>query len=316
MGLKIATIVFSVLCISLGCSDDPAPSDDETLPAAGGDGDADGDTDADGDADGDTDADSDTDGDGITSGCEKTDFPAAGEKTIDVNGVTREYIITLPDNYDPSHPYKLIFAWHGLTGTMQQIAGNGFWGYYGLQNLADDSTIFMAGQGLPATEGGTDYAWPNTDGRDIAYTQAVLAWIEENYCVDTQRIFSVGMSYGGIMSNTVGGEMGDVVRAIAPMSGAGPNAFFGGAECKGPVAAWLAHGTSDDTVDISMGEGSRDHWLEANGCDATSQPVDPSPCVAYDGCDTGYPVTWCAFDGGHEVPDFAAQAVWDFFNQF
>jgi poly(3-hydroxybutyrate) depolymerase len=123
------------------------------------------------------------------------------------------------------------------------------------------------------------------------------------------------MSFGGVMSNTVGCEMGDVVRAIAPIAGAGPNTF-GGSGCKGPVAAWLAHGTADQTVEFSMGEASRDYWLDANGCDATFQDIDPPPCVAYDGCDAEYPVTWCAFDGGHTVPDFTAQAVWDFFSQF
>jgi poly(3-hydroxybutyrate) depolymerase len=293
-------------------------ADGDTDGDSDSDSDSDTDSDADGDSDSDTagDTDADSDGDATSSGCGNTNYPESGEKTIDVSGVTREYIITLPDTYDPAHPYKLIFAWHGLTGTMQQTAGNGFWGYYGLQNLADDSAIFMAGQGLPITDGDVDYGWPNTDGRDIAYTEAVLAWIEQNYCVNEQRIFSVGMSYGGIMSNTVGCEMGDRIRAIAPMSGAGPNQFFGSAECKSKVAAWISHGLSDTTVEITMGEASRDYWVEENGCATTSQSVDPSPCVTYDGCSAGYPVTWCAFDGGHEVPDFASDAIWNFFNQF
>jgi hypothetical protein len=45
-------------------------------------------------------------------------------------------------------------------------------------------------------------------------------------------------------------------------------------------------------------------------------PTDPSPCVAYQGCDDGYPVTWCEFAGGHSPPSFASAAIWDFFSQF
>jgi hypothetical protein len=38
--------------------------------------------------------------------------------------------------------------------------------------------------------------------------------------------------------------------------------------------------------------------------------------VSYNGCDPGYPVTWCEFDGGHIVPTFAAQGIWSFLSQF
>jgi polyhydroxybutyrate depolymerase len=53
----------------------------------------------------------------------------------------------------------------------------------------------------------------------------MVTWATTNYCIDRSRIFSVGMSYGGIMSNTLGCEMGDVFRALAPMSGSGVTWF-------------------------------------------------------------------------------------------
>jgi len=53
----------------------------------------------------------------------------------------------------------------------------------------------------------------------------------------------------------------------------------------------------------------RDFWVGANHCQMTSMPVDPSPCVAYQGCDADSPVTWCEFAGGHTVPPFAAAAI-------
>jgi poly(3-hydroxybutyrate) depolymerase len=143
----------------------------------------------------------------------------------------------------------------------------------------------------------------------------MVEWMRSNYCVDNKRIFSVGFSYGAIMSNTVGCQMGDVFRAIAPMSGSGPLAF-GGASCKGPVAAWMSHGQSDTTVPFASGQASRDHWVMANGCQTSSKPTDPSPCVTYDGCMAGYPVTWCEFPGTHQQPSFGPDAIWKFFSQF
>lgn len=61
---------------------------------------------------------------------------------------------------------------------------------------------------------------------------------------------------------------------------------------------------------------SRDFWVKANKCQQTSKPVDPSPCVAYDGCAPDLPVTFCSFSCGHTVPPFAYDAIWKFFSQF
>ncbi|HEX4337215.1 MAG TPA: PHB depolymerase family esterase [Polyangiaceae bacterium] len=236
--------------------------------------------------------------------------PMAGDLMIDVMGMSREYIIELPANYDPSKAYKLVFAWHGLGGTAKQVASN----WYGLKSLAANSTIFVAGQGLQTSNSvGSGPGWPNTNGEDVAFVKTLYAKLQGQVCFDQSRVFSVGMSYGGIMSDTLGCQMGDVFRAIAPMSGAGP---YGKANCVGQVAVWLSNGDSDTTVPTAQEEASRDFWVAANHCQMQSMPVDPSPCVSYQGCDAGNPVTWCEFMGGHTIPPFAAGAIWKFFAQF
>jgi poly(3-hydroxybutyrate) depolymerase len=101
-----------------------------------------------------------------------------------------------------------------------------------------------------------------------------------------------------------------VLRGIAPVSGGGP---FGGS-CSGNVAVWAAHGADDETVDVMLGQDSVEGWTTRNGCDfATSSPVEPSPCVEYGSCQSGFPVRYCEYAGGHEWPDFAPQALWNFF---
>jgi polyhydroxybutyrate depolymerase len=244
----------------------------------------------------------------MSQGCGNAMPPASNRYKIQVADLMREYIVKLPANYDASKPYKLIFAWHYLGGNAQGIATGFGGGYYGLEAMANNTVIFVAPEGI-------DMAWPNTGGRDVNFAKAMVDWMRTNYCIDNKHIFSVGFSYGAIMSNTVGCQMGDVFRAIAPMSGSGPISF-GANACKGPVAAWMSHGNMDTTVPFASGQASRDYWAKANGCQTTTKPTDPSPCVAYDGCMQGYPVTWCEFSGAHQQPPFGPAAIWKFFSQF
>jgi len=234
---------------------------------------------------------------------------------IDVAGTSRSYIVTLPANYNASQPHPLVFTWHGRTGTAMQIArGN----HYNLKSRMTNA-IFVAGQGLGTTMDPADTGWPNTGGQDIAFVRAALAWMNANYCIDQARVFSTGFSYGGIMSHTIGCQMSDLFRAIAPMAGA----RTGGGSClTRPIAAWMTHGTTDSStsggVNFSAGESARDRVLTLNHCTATTMTVPPttSMCVAYDGCDGGYPVHWCPFTGGHTIPPFAAEGIANFFLQF
>jgi poly(3-hydroxybutyrate) depolymerase len=244
-------------------------------------------------------------------GCGKP-APMAGNASIDVMGTARDYILALPASYDPAKPYKLIFAWHGLGGSAQMIASN----WYGLKQRSMDSAIFVAGQGLATmTNVGDGAGWANTNGQDVAFVKALYAQLQSQLCFDENRVFSIGMSYGGIMSNTLGCQMGDVFRAIAPMSGSGPG-FGGRAICVGQVAVWQSHGDNDTVVATSSGKASSDFWVKANHCQMQTMPVDPSPCVEYQGCDADLPVTFCLFPGGHMVPSFASAAIWTFFSKF
>jgi polyhydroxybutyrate depolymerase len=238
---------------------------------------------------------------GPSGTCTATTFGAGlTARTLTVGGVARRYQILAPDS---KTPLPVVFVFHGLGGDGDQIRA-----YLDLEPFAKGAAIFVYPDGLPrAAEGGGATAWALDD---IDFFDAMLAEIEGGACVDKARIFATGHSYGAYMSNLVGCERGDVVRAIAPVSGG-----FVAQTCKGHVAAWLAHGTSDDVVAFSEGEAARDHWLAADGCTATTAPTTPSPCVRYEGCAAGYPVEWCPFAGTHyPLPAFTAEAIWSFFS--
>jgi poly(3-hydroxybutyrate) depolymerase len=207
-----------------------------------------------------------------------------------------------------------VFAFHGRTGTAEQIATGFGGGYYGLEQRIGDSTILVSPQGLGTDSDPADTGWPNTGGRDIAFVRAMLDTLTSSYCVDGTRIFSTGMSYGGIMSNTIGCEMPDVFRGIGSIAGA----MFGRANCVDqPIATWMTHGTEDNTVTYAQGETARDNFIAQNHCsDAEPVATTPDGCVEYQGCDSGYPVVFCTHSGGHTIPSYSGQAISDFFSQF
>lgn len=115
-----------------------------------------------------------------------------GTKSITVNSRSRRYIVRLPANYSPSRPYRLIFGLHWRDGDFGAVDG-GSAPYYGLQALANNSAIFVAPDGL-------NKGWANNGGEDVAFVDAILKEVREGACVDDERVFAMGFSYGGAMS--------------------------------------------------------------------------------------------------------------------
>jgi len=228
--------------------------------------------------------------------------------TLDVGGTARSYVLSVPESVSADTPITLVFAWHGLggSGTLARL-------YFGVEEEADGAAIFVYPDGLPVESQGGEPGWDlAADGIDVAFFDALLADLSGRYCIDDDRIFSTGHSFGGYMTNRLGCSRADVLRGVAPVAG-GP--AFGGT-CGGEIAALLVHGTNDPTVEITQGMDARDAYLAASGCSMTSAPTPPAPCAAYDGCSSASPVVWCEHDteegDAHGWPDFAATAIWGF----
>ena len=259
-------------------------------------------------------------------GCGKAPTLTSGSRTLQSGGQNRSYILRIPDNYDRSRPYRLIFAYHWRGGTMQDVDGGGSsgaaWSYYGLRAQANNSTIFVAPQGI-------GNGWPNTGGQDLRFTDDMVQLIEGDLCVDTKQVFALGFSYGGGMSYALACARPAVFRAVAVYSGGVLSGCEGGTQ---PVAYLGIHGLGDGTLNITGGRQMRDRFVTNNGC-TPQNPPEPRAgslthtCTTYQGCRAGYPVAWCAFDGGHTpgVVDgggddgartWTKAETWRFFTQF
>src|SRR4051812_2917958 len=149
-----------------------------------------------------------------------------GAQTLSVGGVDRTFLLDLPRGYDPDLAYPLVFGFHGATTSAARFRSAG---YGNLLSALGDAAIVVHPDAL-----GTPTAWNNQT--DVPFFDAMLELLEQSLCVDEARVFATGHSSGGFFTNTLGCQRGNVLRAIAPVSGGGP---FGGARCAGEVAVWL-----------------------------------------------------------------------------
>ena len=146
-----------------------------------------------------------------TAGCGKTPTITSGSKTMTVNNKSRRWIIRLPNNYDKSVPYRLVFGVHWRDADYQAVDG-GSAPYYGLKSRMNN-TIFIAPDGL-------NKGWANSGNEDITFFDQLIKTVSDDLCINEKLIFSLGFSYGAAMSYSLSCSRPTVFRAVALMSGA------------------------------------------------------------------------------------------------
>ncbi|MEM6292551.1 MAG: hypothetical protein AAGA54_14850 [Myxococcota bacterium] len=248
---------------------------------------------------------------GTTPGCGLALDEETSSLQLEVNGETRDYLLVRPTPYDPDQAYPVVFAWHGLTGSGAIARA-----YYGIEEASAGRAFFLYADGLfqKPTQG---TGWDLSPQGDVLLFDAMLERLANEACIDPDRIFSTGHSFGSYFSNTLACYRPDVLRAVGGVAG-GPSFFQ--CEATGAPAAWASHDPADAVVVFEQGQDALAQHLERNGCGTTTTPVEPSPCVQYDDCSEGSPVHWCEHgDGGangHQWPTWSGPALWTFFASF
>jgi polyhydroxybutyrate depolymerase len=232
------------------------------------------------------------------------------EKTVDVAGVKRAFILDVPDGVKPGEPVPLLFDFHGF-----RHSGAGVWNVSKFRDIAArDPFVTVYPEGLPVKLGIKGSLWEGNgweigtiDGnRDLAFVKAMLDEIERRYCIDAARVFSTGFSNGGFFSSLLGCAMSDRFAAVAPVSGGPLNV-----RCAPPrgIPVLIHHGRLDDLISPSRAHQSRDDWVRINACHGATR----NGCERNAECRDGAVVEYCEGDYAHTWPAEATQRIWDFF---
>ena len=234
---------------------------------------------------------------------------------IQVGSDSRKYFITLPKNYDNTKPHKVLFALHCYGSSGEDFVHHSAdydhpTPYYGQQVLDKNGDyIFVS---LDAIGG----LW-NKGQSDHDFFAQTLTTLNENYCIDTSRVFITGFSYGAMFSYSLMQDMQPRVRAAATYAVADYNIWLPeGNNMKNLPIAWMnVHGVNDGRCDYNRAKNSalprilkRNGKADANGdfTDASAEkPKEVSGktghvCYDFTTVDERFPVKWCSWPGDHQ----------------
>jgi polyhydroxybutyrate depolymerase len=274
-----------------------------------------------------------------SAGCGRAPTHAAGGVQVPLDAGPagdgqRGFWLTLPPGYDTETPSALIVAYPGTSQYGEWMVP-----YLNLEadQRSDEILVYPDPLWRDFEGWGNLGGWllgPNAypaDGdQDLVFTSALLDYLEESYCIDPDRIFATGHSWGGDMTQVVSCLMGDRFTAAVSTAANRPYWFEepggGWTECIGDIAIWTMFGQADDwftsqSYPGEFGDQCRDFWLQEHECLGVGEYVnlaygEDGDCVEYTMC--GSPTRHCLYGPatGHQIPPYYAGASWEYFRSF
>ena len=241
-----------------------------------------------------------------SAGCGTSTVRAAdaAHKTVQVDGQTREYLLTTPPAHDDKTPLPLVLDFHGLAegAEVQTHMSN-------MGALAQKEGFVVA---FPQGQGQLvhwDLGAPPKPHPDLDFVSQLLDQLKADLCIDTSRVYASGLSYGAFMTSLVACEFSKKFAAVAPVAGV---AAYPGCATKPPVPMIAFHGTKDPILGFNGGIGSIAGFTPPPpaGATTTTQPAQldgpgyPANVAAWaerNGCDDTPTDTKIARDVVHRV---------------
>ena len=254
-------------------------------------------------------------------------------ETIPSGGLKRTFLVHLAPSYG-RQPQPLVLLYHGYSWTSQVMEQT-----TGMDKEADKAGfVLIYPQGVdtpPSWNAGVGAYGPTGDADDIQFTRDILSSVEQNYCVNTHRVYISGFSLGGGMAYRLACTLSDKLAAVATVSGA----YYPipeGCHPTRPLPIMEIHGVADPLAPYNGNVNTRmdavhdylNGWLSRNSCTGNPETFFQQGDV------TGIQWTKCAdgtivrhysiSDGQHTWPGSpgtthvisANVVIWDFFSKF
>ncbi|WP_058300750.1 alpha/beta hydrolase [Gorillibacterium timonense] len=173
------------------------------------------------------------------------------------NPVPYSYAVHLPDAYDKSKSYPVIFVLHGKGSNEQDLLQL-------VSPLAEEFILIGIRGDLPLGPGYQYYELKSLGNpireqfdRAIRNLEAFIEFADMEYAIDSSRRYVLGFSQGAILALTLAHALGDKLKGIVALNGYVPDFVkteypLGSGTDK--VAAFVSHGQYDQVFPAIIGE--------------------------------------------------------------
>jgi polyhydroxybutyrate depolymerase len=243
------------------------------------------------------------------------------------DGLTRNYIVFLPQNYQPNMP--VVFNLHGYTDYA-------YWQmeYTAMNDVADTAGfIVVYPDAIPPgfNTGLIIPGWPPlpTYVDDVGFISALIDTLKARYDIDMKRVYSCGYSNGAIMTFKLACQLGHRFAAGASVSGVLIDPVASNVNLNHSFPILMCHGTDDQTINYNGGpepmnwsvEQTLNFFIQNNNCLITPHTIlIPDTCTtdyciiqktSYTDCaDSVQVVLYKVIYGGHSWPQGTFTGPW------
>jgi polyhydroxybutyrate depolymerase len=206
--------------------------------------------------------------------------PGTSTRLVTVRGTVREYLLSIPGDYDPEQPSPVLFDFHGLGSNMTEQAT-----YTELDRQGGERGYVVI---TPNGEDGLLRHWSllPSGNPDVAFVQAMLRATNRRLCIDQARVFATGISNGAMFSTVLACALPGRLAAIATVAGVNATPVCSARTPRVSVLAF--HGTVDPIVPYAGGALLSGAPIGRALGLPEATPVDDAAAAwaAFDGCGT------------------------------
>ncbi len=146
-----------------------------------------------------------------------TPWSGLTDYTIQVGSYQRTYHVHLPPTYTTTSTFPLVVGLHGSGDT-----GSGFSGMTNFNAVADLNSVIAV---YPDAIKGTWNSAGTAPQDDFAFISAMILQLRSTFSINSHRIYAVGFSNGGDMTEELGCRMNSTFAAISSVSGHMPSTY-------------------------------------------------------------------------------------------
>ena len=196
-------------------------------------------------------------------------------------------------------PYRLFYTSHWIGSTSEAVRDQNYYFLKPLATAANEPAIFVA----PQSDGQT---WQE---KDHVLFDDILAYVKQNLCIDTTRVFATGFSFGGMITYSLSMNHQKDIRAAVGIAPANYNIYV---PAEDPPANRLDANDGHERHYVPVGQwqqrdaGREIHRHRTRGRQRVHRPATIPTwtsgnhlCYDYQGCRAEFPTKACTFNGGH-----------------